>query len=212
MGILKINYVENLINNINISLNDEIDMYFEIIEKNAHNFYNNSKSIYNLEKIEIFLNILLNKSTYKLLQTLNEKIKIHLNDNFNTKKFKLDIDIEKLTKFKWNSSLEQQYKISGVLSEQIENQIDNLININISNKYLNIIIDSLSENIRIGSKVLKYFGLSKTNFQERHRNDAVKRMSGIILNTKIRLKKEIKNQLNCGFIYDREIYITQKTA
>lgn len=177
-------------------IDNEIGQYFIKIENTILDFINKGNNIYGFQKDDIVKKVFYNNDFKEFLLELICQISDQLNSNcFEVSNKNFDVDLESISQFNINSTLCSQYRLSYHLAKSIEKNIDETISSylfsGISNKVTDIFLDNLSP----ADAILSFTNLSSHSFNKRHRVDMERRIKGILLNFKVRLKNNLKSQV-----------------
>ncbi|WP_432665515.1 hypothetical protein R9X47_04425 [Wukongibacter baidiensis] len=192
-------------------IDNEVDQYFKRIEDKTLKFLNRGNSIYNFKKSDILKNTFHNKDFEEFLLNLIYQICNQLNANYiEAMEEGFNVDLESISQFNMNFALNNQYKFSYHLAKNIEKNIDEVVENNlfnrVSNKAMNFFLGKISPSDIISS----FTNLSSDDFNKRHKIDIQRRIKGILINFKVRLKNTLKSQ-----VYDNLLCIQKnniKTA
>lgn len=188
--------LHDVLDRINLYIDEEVNHYFINIEENLLKYISKNNRIYNLQKSDILKKTIHNlgfeEFIYNLINEIAEQLNAHYIESYE-KDF--DLNPESLSDFKLNSTLLKQYSFSHFAAKNIEENIDKVIETNlfdhISNRAFKFILDNLSPS----DVILSFTNLSSECFNKRHRIDIERRLKGILINFKIRLKHELKSQI-----------------
>ncbi len=181
------NYDINLVSKL---IDDEIDKYFSSLTLNIDNFVKKN-DMYTLNK-EYVLCEIFSKDFYMCITKLEFMIRrvIH-NEEF---VFNVS-ELEKDKLFNFNSEIISQYKNTYELSSRIEELVDESFEFGFFNNISNKIVELIVSEINYGEKIFSKIGMSSKTFNIKHKEDLYKRLKGIIINIKIRVKMTLKSHM-----------------
>ena len=181
---------------VNLYIDEEVNHYFINLEKNLLKFISKSNRIYNLQKSDILRKTINNLGFEEFIYSLVNEITRQLNINY-IEAYEEDfvVNLKSLSDFKLNSTLLKQYNFSHFAAKNIEETIDKVIENNLFDRISNRAFDFILDNLSSSEIILSFANLSSDCFNKRHSIDIERRLKGILVNFKIRLKNELKSQV-----------------
>ncbi|MBM7614447.1 hypothetical protein [Alkaliphilus hydrothermalis] len=181
-----------------VYIDQEVNQYFSSVEKMILKSLQKKNQLYNLDIVTTIQQVVFNDNEFKnMINSIKDRIGSVASYYRIAKPIELNISDEEIGILTTNTALLKEYKKTYQMALQTEAHLDDVFNDSLAlifpRKYEKVLEE---RNFSMGKGLLSLLRLSSQELSIRHQKEFSKRIAGILLNIKLRTKKQLKNQCN----------------